>query len=953
MFEIILKYFNFIKDQMFRCSKFTYIVYNKIKLLIFISFLVFFNSSSIRSQTQVPPPQLFGRTQTVSLSPWRTTYAGRIEFILDSDNDGMPDTWEQQFNFNPNNPADADQDPDNDGLRNGDEFRIGTNPRLADTDGDGFSDGEEVRLGYNPLDPNSRPPQSGPVLVSLRVTPNPLQLSRNALLGALPVQLQVQGVLSNNQTIDLTTNPATTYQSSDTSIATVDSRGVAVGVAGGSTVIRVRNTTFSTDVPTTVANFVPGVIATLPMPGFANRVDISGTFAYVACGAAGLQVVDISVPELADVVGSVAVGGNANDVRVVGNRAFVAAGNGGLQIVDISTPTSPRLLGGIVFPQAFQVCVRGNNAYVASGSSGLRIIDIANPAAPTIVATIPVRSGFFANGVDVDARGIAVVAVGDNLIRIDTGFGEIQTIDVSNPTFPRIRATSTLSFLSNPFDVVFNGSVAYVASGIGGVRGLITVETANPDSPVVSQTTDFAFGTSSIKIAAGFAFASCFEFAQANVPLFSLVTPNRPAFVGTVNFNSPLIYGTGVGATENLVLLATNNVFPIVVRGENGNSVLLIGRYRQVDASTVQPALRTRISRTGFVGTAINGMIAGINIPSGAVIEVRANGSMIGTASTLPFSFTLPPPTVVGTILVEARAVPPSGPAITAPPVTVQIGPAPVTTVVGLVVNSSGVAEANARVTLLPGGQIGSTNGQGIFSISNVTAPNPSTDIFARAVNAGGTQLGQSDRPSPGNPNFVSGGTTNLGILRLNDFRYILPTANVPLVASESINLGVCLGNCISGSIVPLEVEFLANGSSLGRTTNSPYDFNYTVPGTVGGTLRFDARAVPLGGGNSVVASQVNTTIVTTDPLTTVVGRIVDDNGAPVAGARVRIGSLETMTNSQGTFTIASAPTVPLSTPLQVTAVTADGTRNASASKLPVRGGTTDFGNIPLVRTGS
>ena len=42
-------------------------------------------------------------------------------------------------------------DSDGDGLTNGEERDLGTDPDVADTDGDGVSDGEEVDLGIDPL----------------------------------------------------------------------------------------------------------------------------------------------------------------------------------------------------------------------------------------------------------------------------------------------------------------------------------------------------------------------------------------------------------------------------------------------------------------------------------------------------------------------------------------------------------------------------------------------------------------------------------------------------------------------------------------------------------------------------------------------------------------------------------------------------------------------------------
>lgn len=49
---------------------------------------------------------------------------------------------------------DPDGDEDGDGLSNGEEFALNTNPLDADTDGDGMPDGFEHRYGLNPLDPS-------------------------------------------------------------------------------------------------------------------------------------------------------------------------------------------------------------------------------------------------------------------------------------------------------------------------------------------------------------------------------------------------------------------------------------------------------------------------------------------------------------------------------------------------------------------------------------------------------------------------------------------------------------------------------------------------------------------------------------------------------------------------------------------------------------------------------
>ena len=63
----------------------------------------------------------------------------------DSDNDGLPDIWEEQFFDNLDQTAEGD--PDSDGLNNAEEFEVGTKPDNADSDDDGYTDGVEPGTG--------------------------------------------------------------------------------------------------------------------------------------------------------------------------------------------------------------------------------------------------------------------------------------------------------------------------------------------------------------------------------------------------------------------------------------------------------------------------------------------------------------------------------------------------------------------------------------------------------------------------------------------------------------------------------------------------------------------------------------------------------------------------------------------------------------------------------------
>lgn len=105
--------------------------------------------------------------------------------LLDSDEDGLPDFFEETYGTDPlkkdtdedgltdyeeiyltdTDPlvynsvnealSDAEADSDEDGLSNREELDLGTNLRNPDTDGDGLTDGEEVELGTDPLNPDT------------------------------------------------------------------------------------------------------------------------------------------------------------------------------------------------------------------------------------------------------------------------------------------------------------------------------------------------------------------------------------------------------------------------------------------------------------------------------------------------------------------------------------------------------------------------------------------------------------------------------------------------------------------------------------------------------------------------------------------------------------------------------------------------------------------------------
>lgn len=271
-----------------------------------------------------------------------------------------------------------------------------------------------------------------PTPTPLQIAPSAVNITINSLLGQQPVQLRVTRANSDGSTVDLTTAPGTTYQSSNPNVAIVDDFGSVAGVAGGLSSVTARNGNSTGQVPVTVSTFTPGPLSSITIPGYANTVNVVGNYAFVAAGAAGLQVVDITNRSGPFIAGALDTPGNANDVKVTGNLAYVADGPAGLQIIDVSNPSSPVLLGtGDTPGSAEGVAISGARAYVADGdSAGLQVLDISNSSAPTIIGSLPLE------GI---TRG---VELSDNFALLARAFNGLGIVDITDPAHPVMVSTA-------------------------------------------------------------------------------------------------------------------------------------------------------------------------------------------------------------------------------------------------------------------------------------------------------------------------------------------------------------------------------------------------------------------------------------------------------------------------------------------------------------------------------
>jgi hypothetical protein len=137
------------------------------------------------------------------------------------------------------------------------------------------------------------------------------------------------------------------------------------------------------------------------------NVQVVGNLAYVADGAAGLQILDVSKPAAPVRLGGYDTPGVARGVQVVGNLAYVA-NSAGLQFLDVSKPSAPVRLGGCDTPDVFGVQVVGNLAYVAYGD-GLLVLSLVDPIITVQPQPVTITAGQTAQ-FTVTAAGTAPLA---------------------------------------------------------------------------------------------------------------------------------------------------------------------------------------------------------------------------------------------------------------------------------------------------------------------------------------------------------------------------------------------------------------------------------------------------------------------------------------------------------------------------------------------------------------
>ncbi len=702
----------------------------------------------------------------------------------DSDGDGIPDDWEIAHGLNPHDPSDALLDIDHDGLTNLQEYRLGTDIRIADTDGDGISDGDEVNgtglacstagrcyrtnplladtdgdgitdrteilTGTDPTDPTNVNLHAA--LTGITVTPSNFTLIVNSLSGSASAQLTVTGQLIDGRTIDLTaTSRGTNYLSSDLGVCTFGSPdGRVYAGSAGSCRITVSSNGYVANVSGAVSNFTPADLSYVSVPGFANAVAVAGDYAYIAAGGSGLQIVGLSSDRThPTVISSLNLSGSTYDVTLVGNTAYLA-GSSTLSVVDITNPLVPVLRGTFsTSGSCLGIAVSGQNAYL-NCTNGLQVVNISNPASMIQVSSLNVGGTPWKIAVDAARHYVAMAE----------GSAGLKFVDITNPAAPTLLGTA---LTGDARAATLNGTFAYVADYSTSTNA---VDTTNLRAPVIlSHVMPYTVGGYLQDIVTSGAFALAADVVFVNgIPITDISTPSQLQARTILNLSQRDDNGMGIAVDSSFVYLVTEHS-TLQRGGSSGDSRLYIGQYlpRQ-DLGGVPPtaSITSPVNNsTVYQGAQLTVSVNAIDDVAVASVDFKVNGQTVYTTTSTPYQYTFTVPTGVTTLTLGAAARDLGGNVGNASDVTVSVQPDPLTLVSGRIIDQNGAPVSGASVTV-NGGLSGVTNASGSFAIPSV--PTVLGNIQANATaTINGTNLNGASLLTPP----VLGGETNVGTIHL------------------------------------------------------------------------------------------------------------------------------------------------------------------------------------------
>jgi hypothetical protein len=479
------------------------------------------------------------------------------------------------------------------------------------------------------------------------------------------------------------------------------------------------------------------------------------------------------------------------------------------------------------------------------------------------------------------------VDVNGGFAYVAAGSTGLQVVNVSNPAAPVI--VGSLDTPGNANDVRVVGSRVYVADGSSGLR---IIDVTSPATPVLLGALDTPGDASDVVVEGDLAYVAD---GASGVHIINVSLPASPQLVRSIETG-----GTARGVdVENGIVVVANDT-----------------NLRVIDATSPGSA-----SAVGLLP--LSGQIIDVDLANGFAVVAAYTG---------------------GVHIVDVRT--PSAPAVSASlPGSAPGGFVPRDVqVAGRFALFAEQLFANAVAPIVDVGDPAQPFFRGVLDFG--------LDYAGTGIAISGPHVywtGQSFVVSSENGTT---GTTRLFIgqyIAIEDRAGVAPTITLtqPVGGATAIEGGqLTVRADARDDVAVASVTFTVNDAPAFTDTSEPFEARVTVP-PVPGPMVVGARVTDYGG-NSATAAAVPVTVIP-DPLTTVVGRVIDRNSAAVAGATVTVLGRSATSGGDGAFLIASVPTVQGALTVQATAVIEGrNARGFSAATAPVPSGTTNVGDVRI-----
>ena len=416
-----------------------------------------------------------------------------------------------------------------------------------------------------------------------------------------------------------------------------------------------------------------GISASVDLKGASNAVvvtsaagEVGQLTAYVATGAAGLAIIDVSQISKPAVLAQLALPGIATGIAVDSTRSIAAVADGaaGLALVDVSAPAAPKLAQLVALPgSATAVALQDGIAYVAAGN-GVTAIDIATGE---IRATLDLKGGTLT----------ALVFGTSALFTLDSN----RTVRAITITGDVLTARGSITLAAAASSLTVAGSTVYIGAYTNFAGGFSTVDGSKPDALALLSGVDannlgggaMALNGSGLALAVsplagprgqpvnGLDIIDVTDPTDTSKFVTRITLPATPRDVAIANGIAFVADGTAGLQVVNYLGFDTKGVAPKITIALDA-----------ADADTAKPGIQVVEGSTVRISPAVTDDVQVRNV------ELLVNGQVVANDPSYPFDFSVAVPSIAKggtTVTIQARATDTGGNATLSAATTLDVVP--------------------------------------------------------------------------------------------------------------------------------------------------------------------------------------------------------------------------------------------------------------------------------------